>query len=85
MRPRPTYEPPYARDLSGMGALGKKGPKPMSSCEAGFTIRDTTCNQGDLVYGSGGSCNPAGHLRGQYPQCSAGVHGNRGCLSGNLP
>ena len=80
---RPTYEPPIARDISGLSAMGKKGPKPLSLCIAGHTIVDNSCVEGATV-GSPGICD-VGSAQGTNPQCSAGTSGSRGCISGHLP
>ena len=81
---RARYEQPYARDISGMDAMGKKGPRPLSLCMAGSNIVDTTCKDGATV-SSPGSCYPTGSAQGVNDQCSGGGSGSRGCISGHLP
>jgi len=75
------YQPPYARDLSGVSAVGGK-PKPQSLCVAGATIISIKCATGHAVGGSNSCGN--GLFVGDT-QCAFGDGGTSGCVSGNNP
>jgi hypothetical protein len=88
VKPKPIYQPPYARDLSGLSAFGGKV-KPHNLCATGSTITSKLCRTGHLVSGtdscSGGlwvGQNNPGQLG---PNCESGDGGSSGCGSGNAP
>lgn len=69
-RRKEIYQPPYAQDLSGLGAIGQV--KPMGTCENGTDPTSTWCTNGDSPRGNPSSdCSPTGNSP-EYGGCNAG-------------
>jgi hypothetical protein len=77
-RGKEIYQPPYAQDLSGLGAIGQV--QPMGHCRTGNVPTINWCNDGAVPAQTGHTCNSGG-----YPDdggCSDGSVVSNSCISG---
>jgi hypothetical protein len=74
------YQPPVARDLSGLAAHGAK---PSGACITGRSVYNTQCSDGNTVQGTNpDTCSPFGAGVGSA-DCSGGGNGIVGCYTGS--
>ena len=73
------YQPPYAQDLSGLGAIGQVQPTGM--CIDGTDPTISWCADGPTPE-PGNSCSPTGMAADIYGGCEVGSSAVEGCDSG---
>jgi hypothetical protein len=78
-RGKEIYQPPYAQDLSGLGANGQEV-KPKGMCIDGSSLTFEICQNGESPVG--GSCSPNG-ISPEYGYCDLGNTAVEGCASGS--
>jgi hypothetical protein len=81
MTTRPTYEPPFSRDLSELNVSGQVGPQGI--CMPGGAISGNfTCTRGTSPVSNPATCSPVGS-NPKLGGCSKGNSAFSSCQSGS--
>lgn len=78
--PRRRYEPPFARDLSGISAAGQSELEGL--CYPGSSPITASCEPGSNPSQNPASCSPTG-LVPNLGRCTTGGNAAEGCVTGS--